>query len=92
MGDRCPQLITPYVVLLHAEGIFSPTLCIICLDIEEGIEVEIMVEPENNIILHPLNKPNEDLRNHLMGLLSTIKPGSSRHEEVDFGVEGDELI
>ncbi|MBS5909969.1 hypothetical protein NYE76_03700 [Paenibacillus sp. FSL M7-0831] len=65
------------------------------MDIKEGIEVEIMVTPENGIFLRPLSKTqetNDDLRNHLKKLLSLIKPGSPRHEEVDFGVEGDELI
>ncbi|MDU7476061.1 MAG: hypothetical protein E7L01_22400 [Paenibacillus macerans] len=54
-----------------------------------------MVTPENGIFLRPLSKTqetNDDLRNHLKKLLSLIKPGSPRHEEVDFGVEGDELI
>lgn len=57
--------------------------------------METMVTSENDIFLHTLNKiqeTNDDLRNHLKKLLSTIKPGSPRHEEVDFGVEGDELI
>ncbi|MDF2959866.1 MAG: hypothetical protein K0S39_1601 [Paenibacillus sp.] len=65
------------------------------LNLEEGAELQIMVTPENDILLRPTTKPqesNEELRAHLKMLLSKIKPDSSRHEEIDLGIEGDELI
>jgi antitoxin MazE len=57
--------------------------------------MEIMVTPENDILLRPKSKPqdsNEELRNHLKTLLSKINPDSPRHEEIDLGIEGDEKI
>lgn len=65
------------------------------LNLEDGAEMEIMVTPENDILLRPMVKPqesNEELRAHMKRLLSKIKPGSPRHEEIDLGIEGDELI
>jgi antitoxin MazE len=65
------------------------------LNLEEGAELQIMVTPENDILLRPTVKPkesNEELRAHLKMLLSKIKPDSPRHEEIDLGIEGDELI
>lgn len=64
------------------------------LNLEDGAEMEIMLTPENTIILRPIKpqESNEELRAHLQMLLSKIKPDSSHHEEVDFGTEGDELI
>jgi antitoxin MazE len=65
------------------------------LNLEEGAELQIMVTPENDILLRPMVKPqesNEELRAHLKILLSKIKPDSPRHEEIDLGIEGDELI
>jgi len=65
------------------------------LNLEEGVEMEIMVTPENDILLRPKSKPqdsNEELRNHLKTLLSKINPDSPRHEEIDLGIEGDEKI
>ena len=35
---------------------------------------------------------NEDLREHLEKLLMQITPESPRHEEVDFGMVGEEKI
>lgn len=65
------------------------------LNLEEGAELQIIVTPDNEILLRPTAKPqesNEELRAHLKQLLSKIKPNSERHEEVDLGIEGDELI
>jgi antitoxin MazE len=65
------------------------------LNLEEGAELQIIVTPDNDILLRPATKPdesNEELRAHLRMLLSKIKPGSPRHEEIDLGIEGDELI
>lgn len=79
----------------NSTGIRIPNQIMKLLHLEEGAEVEIIVTPENDILLRPLTKPqetNEDLRTHLKKLLNTIKPDSPRHEEVDLGIEGDELI
>ncbi len=65
------------------------------LHLEEGTELQVIVTPENDILLHPTVQPeetNEDLRSHLKMLLSTIKPDSLRHAEIDLGIEGDELL
>lgn len=35
---------------------------------------------------------DEELRSHLLLLPSKIKPHSARHEEIDFGIDGKELI
>ncbi len=35
---------------------------------------------------------NEELREHLRKLLTRIEPDSPRHEEVDTGIAGDELL
>lgn len=64
------------------------------LNLEEGTEIEIIVTPENDLLLRPTKKPqesNEELREHLKQLLSKIKP-DSRHDEIDVGIEGDEKI
>ena len=65
------------------------------LHLVEGIELQVIVTPENDILLRPAVQPeetNEDLRLHLKMLLSKIKPDSPRHEEIDLGIEGDELL
>jgi antitoxin MazE len=65
------------------------------LNLEEGAEMDIMVTTENDILLRPTVKSqesNEELRAHLKMLLSRIKPDSSHHDEIDLGIEGDELI
>lgn len=65
------------------------------LNLEDGAEMQIMVTPENDILLRPTAKPqesNEELRIHMRKLLSKIKSDSLCHEEIDFGIEGDELI
>jgi antitoxin MazE len=65
------------------------------LNLEEGAELQIIVTPENDLLLRPTTKPqesNEELRAHLKRLLSKMKPDSPRHEEIDLGIEGDELI
>ncbi|WP_284238078.1 AbrB/MazE/SpoVT family DNA-binding domain-containing protein [Paenibacillus glycanilyticus] len=65
------------------------------LNLEEGAELQIMITPENDILLRPITKPpesNEELRSHMRMLLSKIKPDSARHKEIDLGIEGDELI
>ncbi|WP_338080636.1 AbrB/MazE/SpoVT family DNA-binding domain-containing protein [Cohnella luojiensis] len=65
------------------------------LNLEEGAELQIMMTTDNEILIRPSSRPeesNEDLRAHLKTLLDQIKPETKRHEEVDYGVEGDELI
>jgi antitoxin MazE len=63
--------------------------------LEEGAEIEIIVTPENDLLLRPTKKPeesNQELRAHLKQLLLQLKPNTPRHDEIDVGVEGDELI
>ncbi len=65
------------------------------LNLEEGAELQIIVTPENDLLIRPTTKPqesNEELRAHLKMLLSKMKPDSPRHEEIDLGIEGEELI
>jgi antitoxin MazE len=65
------------------------------LNLEEGTELEVVLTPENYILLRPakpLQESNAELRDHLQMLLSKIKPDSPRHAEVDLGIEGDEII
>ncbi|MBP1994048.1 hypothetical protein J2Z66_005674 [Paenibacillus eucommiae] len=57
--------------------------------------MEIMMTPENDIVLRIAEKPlesNEELRAHMKMVLSKIKPESPRHEEINLGIEGDEII
>lgn len=65
------------------------------LNLEEGVEFEVLITSDNNILLRPQNKPeesNEQLRAHLEMLLSKVKP-KTRHPEFEWGMdEGDELI
>ncbi|MHA6531408.1 AbrB/MazE/SpoVT family DNA-binding domain-containing protein [Paenibacillus sp. BAC0078] len=78
----------------HSSAIRIPSQFIKRLNLEEGAEVEIILTPENDLLLRPVKKPkeaDEDLRAHLQMLLSKIKPGTS-HDEVDLGIEGDELL
>ncbi|MCY9668675.1 AbrB/MazE/SpoVT family DNA-binding domain-containing protein [Paenibacillus alginolyticus] len=79
----------------NSSAVRIPNQFLKLLNLEEGAELQIMVTADNEILLRPVVKPqetNEELRNHLTTLLSKIKPNSPRHEEIDFGVEGDELI
>ncbi|WP_235886355.1 AbrB/MazE/SpoVT family DNA-binding domain-containing protein [Paenibacillus cymbidii] len=64
------------------------------MNLEEGSELEAVLTPDNHILLRPLRPQgaNEELREHLNSLLAKIKPDSPRHEEIDMGIEGDELI
>ncbi|MBD0382497.1 AbrB/MazE/SpoVT family DNA-binding domain-containing protein [Paenibacillus sedimenti] len=79
----------------NSSAIRIPNQLLKRLNLEEGAELQIMLTPENDILLRPVAKPqesNEELRTHLRLLLSKIKPDSPRHEEIDLGKEGDELI
>ncbi|WP_419875550.1 AbrB/MazE/SpoVT family DNA-binding domain-containing protein [Candidatus Pristimantibacillus sp. PTI5] len=65
------------------------------LNLDEGAELQIILTANNEILLRPVTKPSEtpeELRNHMRMLLSKIKLGSPRHEEIDLGIEGDELL
>jgi antitoxin MazE len=65
------------------------------LNLEDGAELQIVMTSENEILLRPTAKPEEtieSLRVHLQTLLDQFKPNSSRHEEIEYGTEGDELI
>lgn len=79
----------------NSSAIRIPNQLLKRLNLEEGAEMEIMITPENDILLRPISKPQEtgeELRTHLQTLLSTMKLDSPRHEEIDLGIEGDELI
>lgn len=79
----------------NSSAVRIPNQFLKLLNLEEGAELQIMVTADNEILLRPVIKPqetNEELRNHLTTLLSKIKANSQSHEEIDFGVEGDELI
>jgi antitoxin MazE len=79
----------------NSSAIRIPNQLLKRLNLEEGAEMQIIVTPENDILLRPMTKPletNEELRAHMKMLLSRIKPNSPRHEEIDLGIEGDELI
>lgn len=66
------------------------------LNLKEGSELQILLTPDNNeMILRPFTEPEEsnaELKAHMKHLLSKIKTDTPRHEEIDLGIEGDELI
>jgi antitoxin MazE len=79
----------------NSSAIRIPNQLLKQLNLEEGAELQIILTPDNDILLRPTQKPqesNKELRSHLQTLLSKIKPDSPRHEEIDLGIEGDELI
>lgn len=79
----------------NSSGIRIPNQILKRMNLVEGMEMEIILTPENNILLRPVQEPeesSEELRNHLKTLLSQIKANSPRHEEIAMGVEGDEII
>lgn len=79
----------------NSSGIRIPNQFLRRMNLVEGMEMEIILTPENHILLRPLQEPeesSEELRSHLKTLLSQIKTDSPRHEEVDMEIEGDEII
>ncbi len=78
----------------NSSGIRIPNQFLKRMNLVEGMELEAILTPENHLLLRPLNtqESNEELRSHLKMLLSKIKLDSARHEEVDLGIEGDEII
>ncbi|WP_309244738.1 AbrB/MazE/SpoVT family DNA-binding domain-containing protein [Cohnella silvisoli] len=79
----------------NSSAIRIPNQLLKRLNLEEGAELQIMLTPENDILLRPVVKPqetNEELRAHMKKLLAKVNPDSPRHEEIDLGIEGDELI
>lgn len=79
----------------NSSAVRIPTPFLKRMNLEEGAELEIVLTADNHILLRPTQSPsdsNEELRAHLRKLLSRIEPDSPRHEEVDVGIEGDELI
>lgn len=59
------------------------------LGLEEGAKLDVLITPDNNILLQPQNKPEESgeqLRAHLDRLLSKVKP-ETRHSEVEWGMD-----
>ncbi|MFC9709300.1 AbrB/MazE/SpoVT family DNA-binding domain-containing protein [Paenibacillus sp. NPDC056933] len=78
----------------NSSAIRIPNQLLKRLNLEEGSEIEILVTADNELLLRPKTKPvesNEELRNHLKTLLSKVKQ-DTRHEEIDFGTEGNELL
>ncbi len=78
----------------NSSGIRIPSQFLKQMNMVEGMQMEVILTPENHILLRPLQQAesNEELRAHLTKLLSQIKTDSPRHNEVDLGIEGDELI
>ncbi|QID16130.1 AbrB/MazE/SpoVT family DNA-binding domain-containing protein (plasmid) [Paenibacillus sp. RUD330] len=78
----------------NSSGVRIPNQFLKRMNLADGTELEAVLTPENNILLRPLTEQdsNEELRAHLKMLLSKIKPDSLRHDEIDFGIEGDEII
>ncbi|MDO3409900.1 AbrB/MazE/SpoVT family DNA-binding domain-containing protein [Saccharibacillus sp. CPCC 101409] len=78
----------------NSNGIRIPNQFLKQLNLVEGMQIEVTLTSDNQLLLRPLNSvdSNEELRSHLDRLLSKIKVDSPRHEEIDFGIEGDELI
>jgi antitoxin MazE len=79
----------------NSSAIRIPNQLLKQLNLEEGTEMQILVTPDKDILLRPMIKPqdsNEELREHMRQLLSKIKKNPACHEEIDLGVEGDELI
>lgn len=79
----------------NSSAVRIPTQFLKQLNLEEGAEIQIMLTKDNDILLRPVTKAqetNEELRSHMNMLLSKIKQDSSKHDEIDLGIEGDELI
>lgn len=79
----------------NSSAIRIPSQFLKQLNLVDGAEIQIILTSENDLLLRPLVKPeqtNEQLRDHMRILLAKIKPESPRHEEVDFCIEGEELI
>lgn len=79
----------------NSSAIRIPTDLIKRLNWSEGTEMEMIITNDNEILLRPLlqqEESNQDLKAHLNNLLAQINPKSPRHEEVDWGIEGDEKL
>jgi len=78
----------------NSSAVRIPNQFIKQLNLKDGAELEAILTSDNQILLRPIRQPetSEELRTHLQSLLSRIKRDSPRHEEIDFGMEGDELI
>lgn len=96
--QRSEEVIAMTTVTLSKWGNSSavriPNQFIKQLNLTEGTELEAILTKENHILLKPLalTDSQTDLRDHLQLLLSQIKEDTARHEEIDFGIEGEELI
>ncbi|NOU77552.1 AbrB/MazE/SpoVT family DNA-binding domain-containing protein [Paenibacillus sp. LMG 31459] len=78
----------------NSSAVRIPSQIIKRLNLEDGAELEIILTPENHILLRPATPPqesSEQLRDHLKMLLSKVKP-EHRQEELEWGTEGEELI
>lgn len=61
----------------------------------DGVEVEMCVTDNKEVILRPVIPAAEDqeaLRKHFLALRAKCKPGNSAHEEVFAEPMGDEII
>lgn len=79
----------------NSSAIRIPADLIKRLNWSEGTEMEMIITNDNEILLRPLlqhEESNQDLKAHLNNLLAQINPKSPRHEEVDWGIEGDEKL
>ncbi len=79
----------------NSSAIRIPTDLIKRLNWSEGTEMEMIITNDNEILLRPLlqqEESNQDLKAHLNNLLAQINPKSPRHEELDWGIEGDEKL
>jgi antitoxin MazE len=94
-GDMILMTTTTLSKWGNSSAIRIPNQFLKQLNLQEGAELQITVTPDNEILIRPMIKPqesNEELRNHMQMLLSRIKSDSVRHEEIELGIEGDELI
>lgn len=78
----------------NSSGIRIPSQFLKRMNLADGAELEVILTEENYLLLRPVDsqETNEELRAHLQTLLAKIKPDSARQEEVDVGIEGDEII
>ncbi|MFB5761772.1 AbrB/MazE/SpoVT family DNA-binding domain-containing protein [Paenibacillus medicaginis] len=65
------------------------------VNFKDGVEVELIVTENKEVILRPLYPASDDqaaLRAHFLALRSLCKPRADKHKEMFDGPMGDELI
>lgn len=77
----------------NSMGVRLPAHFIKILDMEEGTEMEVILN-ENQIILRPISKQEhrDRIREMYLEKLSKVRLETERHEEIDFGTVGREQI